>query len=147
MSANETPGRPPDRYSPHRIVNPSALAPPVGFSHAVVAAHGRVVFLGGQTALRPDGSYEGRTVTEQFDRAASNLATVLDAVGGKPEHLTQLTVYVTDVGAYRAALKDIGRAHRRRLGRHYPAMALFGVTALFDSEALVELVGVAVIPE
>jgi hypothetical protein len=29
--------------SPHRVVNPAGLAPPVGFAHAVVAAPGRTV--------------------------------------------------------------------------------------------------------
>ena len=37
------------------------------------------------------------------------------------------------------------RVWRRRFGRHYPAMGLFGVTELFDAEAKVELMGVAVL--
>ena len=36
---------------------------------------------------------------------------------------------------------------REHFGRRYPAIGLFGVTRLFDDEALVELMGVAVIPE
>ena len=35
--------------------------------------------------------------------------------------------------------------HQRHFGKHYPAMALFGVTGLFDPAAMVELVGVAVV--
>jgi enamine deaminase RidA (YjgF/YER057c/UK114 family) len=34
---------------------------------------------------------------------------------------------------------------RRHFGRRYPAMALIGVSALFEPEAQVELMGVAVI--
>ncbi|MQA85594.1 MAG: RidA family protein [Streptosporangiales bacterium] len=113
----------------------------------MVAAPGRIVCLGGQTGSLPDGSIAAATLAEQFDRAAGNVAAALAAAGGRPEHLVQLTVYTTDMRAYRASLRDLGLAYRRHLGRHYPAMALFGVSELFDPKALVELVGVAVIPE
>jgi enamine deaminase RidA (YjgF/YER057c/UK114 family) len=33
----------------------------------------------------------------------------------------------------------------RHFGRHYPAMGLFGVTELADPDAVVELMGIAVI--
>ena len=57
-----------------------------------------------------------------------------------------MTIYVTDVTKYCASLGDLGRVYRRHLGRHYPAMALLGVNALFDDSAKIELVGVAVLP-
>lgn len=133
--------------SPHRIVSAPELAQPVGFSHAVVAARGRTVYLGGQTALAADGTIVGRTVAEQYDQAAGNVVAALRAAGARPEHLVQLTYYVTDVAAYKAALPELGVLHRKHFGRHYPAIALFGVTALFDEDALLELLGVAVIPD
>jgi len=70
---------------------------------------------------------------------------VLRAAGGEPEHLVQLLVFVTDVGEYKASLRELGDVWRRRFGRRYPAMALLGVTELFDAAARVELVGTAVI--
>lgn len=135
------------RGTPHEIVNPSSMAAPAGFSHAVVTTPGRTIYLGGQTAQRGDGSIVGETLVEQFEHAAGNLAAVLDACGARPHHLAALTVYTTRVGEYRESLSGIGKAYRRRLGRHYPAMALFGVTELFDPAFLIELVGVAVVPE
>jgi enamine deaminase RidA (YjgF/YER057c/UK114 family) len=133
--------------TPHRVVNPAAMAPAVGFAHAVVAAPGRIVFLGGQTAQAPDGSIVGTTVVEQWDSAAGNLVAALEAAGGRPEHLTSVVVYTTDLPAYRASLSDLGRVYRRHFGRHYPAMALLGVGELFDPDALVELVATAVVPD
>jgi enamine deaminase RidA (YjgF/YER057c/UK114 family) len=133
--------------TPHRIVNPDGLAPPAGFAHAVVAAPGRTVYLGGQTAHDADGRLVGRTIGEQFEAAARNLATALAAAGGTPEHLVSLQIYTTDAAAYRAALGELGAAYRRHLGRHYVASALFEVAGLFDPAARVELVGIAVIPE
>lgn len=137
----------PGGVTPHLLVNPPSVAPAVGFTHAVMPVPGRLVYLGGQTGMLPDGSYVAGALVEQFDQAAANIATVLEACGARPEHLVQLTVYTTDAGAYRASLKEIGAVYRRHLGRHYPAMALFGVSELFDPEALVELVGIAVIPD
>lgn len=131
--------------SPHEIVNPSTLLPPVGFSHAVVAGPGRIVHFGGQTGHRADGSLPDGLVA-QFDQAAANLATAVAAVSARPDHLVSVQVFVTSVDEYRANLDSLGVAYRRHLGRHYPAMALFEVARLYDAAALVELVAVAVLP-
>jgi enamine deaminase RidA (YjgF/YER057c/UK114 family) len=133
--------------TPHQIINPAGLAPPVGFAHAVVAAHGRTVYLGGQAAQGPDGQIVGATLAEQFDLAAANLVATLAAAGGAPEHLVSLHVYTTEADAYRAALGELGAIYRRHLGRHYIATALFEVAGLFDPAAKVELVGIAVVPD
>ena len=103
--------------SPHRIVTAPRLAEPSGYAHAVVAEPGTLVYLGGQTAQGSDGAIRGSTILEQFD-----------------------------VAEYRASLADLGGVYRRHFGHHYPAMALLGVSALFDEAARIELVGVAVIP-
>jgi enamine deaminase RidA (YjgF/YER057c/UK114 family) len=123
--------------SRHRIVNPPELGVPSGFSHAVVA-DGRTVHLAGQIGA-------GATLVEQFDHAAERMLIALRAAGGEPEDLVSLQVFVTDVAAYRDALLALGRVWRARFGRHFPAMGLFGVTELFEPEAQVELMGVAVL--
>ncbi|HYM48981.1 MAG TPA: RidA family protein [Candidatus Limnocylindrales bacterium] len=132
--------------SPHRAINPPALPRPSGYSHAIVAAPGRAVYLAGQTATGPDGEIVGDTLTAQFKVAADNLLTALEAAGGRPEHLVSMQIFVTDVKLYRLALKPIGVAYRERFGKHYPAMALLEVSGLFDPAALIELQAVAVIP-
>ncbi|MCY9785068.1 RidA family protein [Nocardiopsis sp. EMB25] len=133
--------------TPHALVDPPELGAGSGFAHAVVPARGRTVYLAGQIATGPDARVAAEGLVAQFDLALANVLTALGAAGGSPEHLVNLTVYTTDVAGYRAAAREIGRAYRGRLGRHYPAMALFGVTGLFDPDALVELVGVGVVPE
>jgi enamine deaminase RidA (YjgF/YER057c/UK114 family) len=130
----------------HEVVVAPELAEPVGFAHAVVAAPGRTVYLGGQTAQGPNGQIVGETVPEQFDVAAGNVVAALWAAGGSPGHLVSLIIYVTDVPAYRAALKELGPLYRKHFGRHYPAVALLGVAELFDPAARLELVATAVIP-
>jgi enamine deaminase RidA (YjgF/YER057c/UK114 family) len=130
--------------SPHEIRNPETLPPPMGFSHAVVAQTGRAVYLAGQTAQRADGSLVAGTMAEQFDRAAGNVVLALEAAGAHPQDLVSLQIFVTDVAEYQRLSKEIGEAYQRHFGRHYPAMALLEVRRLFDPNATVELMGVAV---
>ncbi|AKN71938.1 endoribonuclease L-PSP [Streptomyces sp. PBH53] len=127
-------------------VNPPELSPPTGFTHAVVAAGSRVVFLAGQTALDGDGEITGETLPEQFEKALGNLLTALRAAGGTPADLARVTVYTTDVAAYRAHARRLGRIWRDSAGRDYPAMAVVQVVRLWDERALVELDGFAVLP-
>jgi enamine deaminase RidA (YjgF/YER057c/UK114 family) len=124
-------------------INPPTLPKPVGFSHAVRA--GQTVYLAGQTALGPDGDIVGETIVEQFEVAASNLLAALQGAGGVADDLVTLQVFVTDVSEYKRSLGELGAVWRRRFGRHYPAMGLFGISELFDAEAKVELMGVAVL--
>jgi enamine deaminase RidA (YjgF/YER057c/UK114 family) len=120
----------------HQFINPDGMMPPVGFSHVAVAAPGRLVFLAGQTAHQADGTVAGSTMAEQFAAAIANVAAALTAAGATPADVVSLQIFTPDVEAYRTESKAI-----------YPPMALFGVTRLYDTAALVELVVIAVIPD
>ena len=124
-------------------VNPPGLPAPSGFSHAVVAAGSRTVFLAGQTGTDATGAIVGGGVVAQFEQALGNLLAALAAAGGRPEQLASLTVYIDD---YRSRAREIGTVWRRLAGRDYPAIAGVGVSRLWDAEALVELQGAAVLP-
>ncbi|MGW0876907.1 RidA family protein [Streptomyces sp. NPDC002740] len=130
-----------------RRVNPPELSPPVGFSHAVVATGGRIVFLAGQTALDADGKIVGESLPEQFTRALTNLLAALTAAGGTASDLARVTVYVTDVAVYREKAAELGAIWREVAGRDYPAMAVVGIVRLWDEQALVELDGFAVLDQ
>jgi enamine deaminase RidA (YjgF/YER057c/UK114 family) len=120
----------------NEIINAAELGEPKGFSHAVAA--GETIYLAGQIGA-------GETLTEQFDGALGALCTALRAAGGEPRDVVSLQLFVTDVPAYRESRKELGRAWRAHFGAHYPAMGLFGVTELAEPQALVEVMGVAVI--
>ena len=126
-------------------VNPPSLGKPSGFSHAVVATGGRLVFLAGQIAHDAGGAIVGDTVVAQFERALANLLEALRAAGGSPAHLASLTVYAVDLDDYRAHGREIGQVWRRLAGQDYPAMAGIGVSRLWHPAALVEIQGYAVI--
>jgi enamine deaminase RidA (YjgF/YER057c/UK114 family) len=129
-----------------RRVNPDDLAPPIGFSHAVVAEGSTIVLLAGQTALNADNVIVGNTIVEQFERALTNLLRSLEASGGEPSMLGKLTIFCVDPVDYRANARELGSIWKRLAGRDYPAMTLVGVTRLWDDEALIEIEGIAILP-
>lgn len=131
---------------PHRIVTAPDLAPPIGYAHAIAAAPGTTVYLGGQTALNKENEIVGDTLVEQFDVAATNVMTALEAAGGCAEDIVSMQIFVCDVDDYKANLRELAGAWKRNFGTHYPAAGLFGVTRLFDEPAQIELMAVAVIP-
>ena len=131
--------------SPHRIVNPGSLVTPSGYSHAVVAASGRTIYLAGQTAHVP-GEETPEDIVEQFDRAARKVVIGLEAAGGRPEHVVSMQIFTTDLDDYLSQAKAIGDAYQRHFGKHYPAAALIEVKGLVGG-AKVELSSIAVVPE
>jgi enamine deaminase RidA (YjgF/YER057c/UK114 family) len=126
-------------------INPSELARPSGFSHAVSVTASRMVFLAGQVGMDRDGTVVSGGVVAQFERALANLLTALAAAGGRPGDLVSLTIYIVDLADYQAHGKEIGAVWRRLAGTEYPAVAGVGVARLWDPEALVELQGVAAV--
>ena len=116
-----------------------------GFSNGVLA-QGRTLFVAGQIGWEPDGTFAARDLPGQFARALDHVLAVVEAAGGAPEQIVRMTVYVTDLPAYRASTRAIGEAWRARLGKHFPAMALVGVSGLVEPLALVEIEATAVLP-
>jgi len=130
------------------LINPPQLPPPRGFNHGIATTGGRLLFLAGQDASGPDGKIVAPgDLVAQFEQVITNLAAVVEAAGGTPSDIVKLTVFVRSRDEYVANLKPIGRVFRARFGDYYPAMALFEVTGFFQTAALVELEGFAVLPE
>ena len=130
-----------------QLVNPPELAPPVGYAHAAIGT-GRAVVLAGQVGSDGDGKIvEPGDLVAQFSRALDNLVVALRAAGGEPTDLAFVRIYTSDVPGYRAHLRELGAAYRERIGKHFPPMALLGVTELFDLGAVVEIEGLAYVAE
>ena len=124
-------------------INPESMAKPSGYAHGIKV--GQTVYLGGQTALDKDMNIVPGGIVEQFRQAFGNVLTTLAEAGGKPSDLVDVTIYLTDVDDYMANGREIGRIWREMAGREYPAMAGIGITRLWQTEAMIEIKGVAVI--
>ena len=115
---------------------------PRGYANGRIG-RGDVVHVAGQIGWTADGAFPDATMLGQFARALDNVLAVVRAAGGAAEDIATMTVYVTDIGAYRAMRRELGPVWRERLGKHFPAMALVGVSALVEAAALVEISAVA----
>ena len=127
-----------------RVVNPAELPPPRGFSHGVQGT-GELLFVAGQIGTDAQGSMVGPDFVTQFGQALDNVLAVVRAAGGAAWDIAEMTVYVTDLPAYRAGAKSLGAIWKERMGKHYPAMALVEVKGLLEDGAKVEIEGTAVL--
>lgn len=140
-------GRPqPWRPDPPLPVDPAELGPPKGYSNGLLFRAGRTLFVAGQVAWDESQSIVGGTdFVAQFERALENVVSVVREAGGTPESIGRLRIYVADRDQYTARLKEVGRAYRAIMGRHFPAMALVEVHRLLEAGALVEIEAEAIL--
>ena len=115
------------------------------FNHGVVAPAGRTVHLTGQVAWDSDGRIVGPgDARQQMDACIENVASILDAIGGRLADIVSLTIFFLN-------REDLPAIQEVR-ARHFPAATapasiLIQTPGLVVPELLVELVPVAVVPE
>lgn len=114
---------------------------PKGYADGRIG-RGAVLHVAGQVGWKA-GVFEAKDLAGQFAQALDNVLAVLVAAHAHVEDIAEMTIYATDMAAYRAARKALGPVWRARMGSHFPAMALVGVAALVEPEALVEIQAVA----
>ncbi len=119
---------------------------PKGYANGV-SAKGRLIVTAGVIGWNESESFEAEDLAGQFRQALQNILAILAEDGAGPEHIVRMTCYVTDIDAYRSSLAEIGAAWRELIGRHFPAMAVVGVTFLVEPKAVIEIEAMAVVPE
>lgn len=129
-----------------RSLLPPGWPRPKGYANGI-SAKGRTIFTAGVVGWDSDGQFQSDRLDGQFRQVLDNILAILAVDGAGPEHIVRMTCYVTDIPAYRASLAGIGGAWREKIGRHFPAMAVVGVTELVEPEALIEIEAIAVVPE
>ncbi len=115
---------------------------PVGpYSQAIRV--GPWVFLSGQIAIDPatQQMVQG-SIEEETERVMQNLLAVLEAAGGTPDHLVQVTIYLKDIHDF----PKVNQVYARYVGERPPARATVAVAAL-PKDARVEIAAIAYIPE
>jgi enamine deaminase RidA (YjgF/YER057c/UK114 family) len=128
------------------FVQPEGFAKPKGYSNGVIT-RGATLYVAGQVGWNAEGVFESKDLAGQFGKALDNVLAVVFAAGGKAENIAKMTIYVTDLDAYRNSLREVGRLWREKLGKHFPAMALVGVAGLVEHEALIEIEAVVVLED
>ncbi|MCK2242889.1 MULTISPECIES: RidA family protein [unclassified Crossiella] len=127
---------------------PAVIGPPVGqYSHLASApADHELLFIAGQIGSRLDGTMAADAET-QTRQAHENLAALLAAAGGGPEHLVKMFTMVAGTEHLPAV-----RAGRVELfekwfpDKDWPAHSLIVVAGLAAPHILIEVEAVAAIP-
>lgn len=126
-----------------KAVQPASWAPAKGYANGVLCEGGRTLYVAGQIAWDAQQRPGPEDFVAQFEAALANVVAVVEAAGARATDIVKMTVYVTDIDAYRRETRGVGTAWRVRLGKHFPAMALVGVTALVEPWAKVEIEAIA----
>jgi enamine deaminase RidA (YjgF/YER057c/UK114 family) len=129
-----------------KALNPPGWPRPKGYANGV-SARGRTIVTAGVVGWNDREEFEAEDLVGQFRQILVNTLAILAEDGAGPEHIVRMTWYVTDMAEYRAGLKEIGAVYRALIGKHFPAMAALGVTALVEPKARIEIETVAVVPE
>ena len=115
---------------------PKAIGP---YSQAIV--HGGLVYTAGQVALDPATmELVAGGVSEQADRALTNLTAVLAEAGSGLDRVMKTTVYLVDMADFGA----MNEVYARHFGSHRPARSTVAVAGL-PKGARVEIDVIAVI--
>jgi len=135
--------RPAAAQGESKYINPSGLSKPNGFTHVVLAADGRTVYIAGQVAVDSAGALVGGSdFRAQAERVYGNLRIALASVGATFADVVKTTTFITDV-ANVAMLREI-RAKYLDPSRA-PANSLIPVPALARADLLLEIEAVAVL--
>lgn len=129
-----------------KMLQPPGWASAKGYSNGV-AARGTIVFVAGQVGWDPQQRIEPGGFVAQVSRALSNIVAILAEAGARPEHIVRMTWYVVDKDEYNASLRELGKAYREIIGRHFPAMTAVQVAGLVEEGARVEIEATAVVPD
>ena len=120
------------------LVDVPGWPPPRGYANGTIGT-GRVVHVAGQIAWDTSGAIVSDDLVAQFGQALANVVAVVTAAGGAATDVAAMTVFVTDIDAYRAGRRALGPIWKAHLGAHFPAMALVAVAALVEPGAKVEI--------
>ncbi len=119
----------------------TAKAPQAIGPYSQGLAVGDLVFVSGQTPLRPDGTLVTGSVADQTAQCLKNVLEILLASGLTMDRVVKTTVYMTDLGKF----AEMNEVYAKHFKAPYPARATVQVSAL-PKGAAVEIDAVAARP-
>jgi 2-iminobutanoate/2-iminopropanoate deaminase len=114
------------------------------FSQAIaVPAQGRLVFISGMTARRPDGSIAGvGDVEAQTRQVCENIRSAVEAAGGTLDDVCRVDVFVRNIEHF----EKIHQVRREYFKTPAPASTMVEVTKMVHPDYLIEINAIAVVP-
>jgi reactive intermediate/imine deaminase len=126
-------------------IHTDKLRAPMGhFSQAIaIEARGRLVFISGMTARRPDGTIAGiGDIEAQTRQVCENLKSAVETAGGTMEDICRVDVYVRNIEHF----EQIHKVRREYFKPPAPASTMVEVTKMVSPDYLIEINAIAVLP-
>jgi enamine deaminase RidA (YjgF/YER057c/UK114 family) len=120
-----------------QLINPPELFDPPGFSHVAVASGQRLVFVAGQTAIKPDFTVIGEgDLAVQTRASMESVGIALRAAGADWDDVVRRTIYTVAPTEFEV----ITRAIEEVTGdRPHPPQTILGVTGLALPQLMIEI--------
>ena len=127
-----------------QIISEKISKPSGHFSQATVTeARGRLVFISGMTARRPDGTIAGiGDIEAQTHQVCQNVKAAVEAAGGTMDDICRVDVYVRNMEHFEAIHKVRAQYFQEPL----PASTMVEITKMTSPDYLIEINAIAVIP-
>jgi len=125
-------------------VTTSKVREPMGhFSQAIeIEARGKMVFISGMTARRPDGTIAGvGDIEAQTRQVCENLKSAVEAAGGTMDDICRVDVYVRNIEHF----DKIHQVRRQYFSAPAPASTMVEVTKMVSPDYLIEINAIAVV--
>lgn len=74
----------------HRIVRPAGWPQGKGYADGILTEDGHL-FVGGQVGWTPEHVFVSNDFVAQMEQALTNIVAIVEAAGGKAEHIVRLT--------------------------------------------------------
>lgn len=115
------------------------------FSHATtVEARGKLIFISGMTAHRPDGSVAGvGDIEVQTRQVCENVKAAVEAAGGTMDDICRVDVFVRNMEHFEA----IHKVRREYFHSPLPASTMVEVTKMTHPDYLIEISAIAVLED
>ncbi|MGB6536006.1 MAG: RidA family protein [Xanthobacteraceae bacterium] len=131
---------------PKREVSSESIRKPIGvFSQATVTeAKGRLVFVSGMTARRPDGSIAGvGDIEAQTRQVCENIKAAVEGAGGTLDDVCRVDVFVRNMEHF----DSIHKVRREYFRPPLPASTMVEVSKMVSPDYLIEINAIAVIAD
>jgi len=131
--------------SKQQITTDSVRTPMGHFSQATaIEARGKLVFISGMTARRPDGSIAGiGDIDAQTRQVCENIKAAVTAAGGSMSDICRVDVFVRNIEQFDA----IHKVRREYFPAPAPASTMVEVTKMVSPDYLIEINAIAVIQD
>jgi reactive intermediate/imine deaminase len=127
----------------HQIRTEAVRQPSGHFSQAIeVEAKGKLVFISGMTARRPDGTIAGiGDIEAQTRQVCENIKAAVEAAGGTMDDICRVDVYVRNIEHF----DKIHQVRREFFNAPPPASTMVEVTKMVSPDYLIEISAIAVV--